>query len=113
MPAEDESKPVKAPKHLRAAEMVGELDQRCGGDDLHFGAGPGRFGAAGGEQMRPSPRALAPIVRPAARRQPRRSSRRGRVRQAPPTTSIPSLEKRKLVSAAPRKTRRTYVQGRG
>src|SRR5262249_5735110 len=34
--------------HLRAAEMVGELDQRCSRDDLHFGARPGGFGAGGG-----------------------------------------------------------------
>src|SRR5215472_18576891 len=30
-------------QHLRALEMVGELDQRAGGDDLNVWAGPGRF----------------------------------------------------------------------
>ena|ERR1700730_3117226 len=34
--------------HLRAAEMIGELDEGRGGDDLHFRARPGGFGAAGG-----------------------------------------------------------------
>jgi len=31
---------LRAGEHLRAAEMVGELDQRGSGDDLHFGARP-------------------------------------------------------------------------
>jgi hypothetical protein len=35
-------------EHLRAAEMIGELDEGGGGDDLHFRARPGGFGAAGG-----------------------------------------------------------------
>ncbi len=39
---------LRTGEHLRAAEMIGELDQRCRGDDLHFRACPGRFGAAGG-----------------------------------------------------------------
>ena len=34
-------------QHLRAFEMVGELNQRRGGDDLDIGAGPGRFRPAG------------------------------------------------------------------
>src|SRR5437763_9799818 len=54
---------LRTGKHLRAAEMIGELDQRCSRDDLHFGAlaqaasAPQAVG-----QMRPSPRALAPIA---------------------------------------------------
>ena len=32
---------LRAQEHLRAAEMVGELDQRGGRDDLHFRARPG------------------------------------------------------------------------
>ncbi len=39
---------LRTGEHLRAAEMVGELNQRCSRDDLHFGARPGGFGAAGG-----------------------------------------------------------------
>ena len=39
---------LRAGEHLRAAEMVRELDQRGSSDDLHFGAGPGGFGAARG-----------------------------------------------------------------
>src|SRR2546429_7826438 len=39
---------LRTGKHLRAAEMIGELDQRCSRDDLHFGARPSGFGAAGG-----------------------------------------------------------------
>jgi hypothetical protein len=35
-------------QHLRAFEMIGELDERRGGDDLDFGARPGRFRSAGG-----------------------------------------------------------------
>ncbi len=34
-------------QHLRAAKVIGELDEGAGGDDLHFGACPGGFGAAG------------------------------------------------------------------
>ena len=34
-------------QHLRAFEVVGDLDQRIGGDDLDIGAGPGRLRAAG------------------------------------------------------------------
>ncbi len=34
-------------QHLRALEVVGDLDQRVGGDDLDIGARPGRFRAAG------------------------------------------------------------------
>ena len=37
---------LRAREHLAAAEMIGELDQRRGGDDLHFRAGPGGFGPA-------------------------------------------------------------------
>src|SRR5262249_30130592 len=39
---------LRTGEHLRAAEMIGELNERRGGDDLHFGARPGGFGAAGG-----------------------------------------------------------------
>ena len=35
-------------QHLRALEMIGELDQRACGDNLDFRAGPGRFGSASG-----------------------------------------------------------------
>src|SRR5262249_42787324 len=35
-------------EHLRAAEMIGELDQRCSRDDLHFRACPGGLRAASG-----------------------------------------------------------------
>ena len=35
-------------KHLRAFEVVGELDQRACGDDLDLRAGPGRFRSARG-----------------------------------------------------------------
>ncbi len=35
-------------QHLRAFEVIGELDQRCRRDDFDFGAGPGRLGAAFG-----------------------------------------------------------------
>ena len=35
-------------QHLRALEMVGDLDQRIGRDDLDVGAGPRRLRAAGG-----------------------------------------------------------------
>ena len=34
-------------QHLRALEMVGELNERRGSDDLDFGARPGRFRPAG------------------------------------------------------------------
>src|SRR5215471_7783183 len=39
---------LRTGEHLRAAEMIGELDEGRGGDDLHFGARPGGLGAAGG-----------------------------------------------------------------
>ena len=39
---------LRAGEHLRAAEMIGELDQRARRDDLHLRARPGGFGAAGG-----------------------------------------------------------------
>ena len=35
-------------QHLRALEMIGELDERGCRDDLDIGTGPGRFRAAGG-----------------------------------------------------------------
>jgi hypothetical protein len=38
---------VWARQYLCAAEMIGELDERRGRDDLHFRARPGGFGAAG------------------------------------------------------------------
>ena len=34
-------------QHLRALEMIGELNERRGGDDLDFGARPGGFRSAG------------------------------------------------------------------
>ena len=34
-------------QHLRALEVIGDLDQRVGRDDLDVRAGPGRLGAAG------------------------------------------------------------------
>jgi hypothetical protein len=34
-------------QHLRAAKMIGDLDQGIGRDDLDVGAGPGGFRAAG------------------------------------------------------------------
>jgi len=37
---------LRARQHLGAAEVIGELDQRGGCDDLHLRAGPGGFGAA-------------------------------------------------------------------
>jgi len=37
---------LRARQHLRAAEMVGQLDQGGAGDDLHFRARPGRLRAA-------------------------------------------------------------------
>jgi len=39
---------LRAGEHLGAADMIGELDQRTGGDDLHLRARPGGLGAAGG-----------------------------------------------------------------
>jgi hypothetical protein len=33
-------------QHLRALEMIGELDERLRGDDFDLGRGPGRFRAA-------------------------------------------------------------------
>ncbi len=39
---------LRARQHLRAAEMIGELDQRRRRDDLHLRARPGRLRAAGG-----------------------------------------------------------------
>ena len=38
---------LRARQHLGATEVIGELDQRGGRDDLHLRAGPGGFGAAG------------------------------------------------------------------
>ena len=38
---------LRTGEHLRPAEVIGELDERCGGDDLHVGARPGRFRPAG------------------------------------------------------------------
>jgi hypothetical protein len=38
---------LRARQYLCALEVVGDLDQRVGGDDLDVGACPGRFGAAG------------------------------------------------------------------
>ena len=35
-------------EHLRALEMIGELDQRLRGDDVDLRRGPGRFRPAGG-----------------------------------------------------------------
>ena len=43
--ADSRARPVE---HLRAAKMIGKLDQRAGGDDLHLGTGPGGFGPASG-----------------------------------------------------------------
>ncbi len=37
---------LRARQQLRAAEMIGELDERARRDDLHLGAGPGGFRAA-------------------------------------------------------------------
>jgi hypothetical protein len=52
---------LRAREHLRAAEMIGELDERGGGISIsglaHAASGPQAAG-----QMRPSPRALAPIA---------------------------------------------------
>src|SRR5262245_62955702 len=39
---------LRTGEHLRAAEMIGELNEGRSGDDLHFRARPGGFGAAGG-----------------------------------------------------------------
>ena len=38
---------LRTRQHLGAAEMIGELNERGGGDDLHLRARPGGFGAAG------------------------------------------------------------------
>src|SRR6185312_155700 len=37
---------LRAREHLRALEMVGDLDQRLCRDDLDIGTGPGGFGSA-------------------------------------------------------------------
>ena len=42
-------------QHLRALEMVGELDQRRSRDDLDLGACPGRFGPACSRTDQPFP----------------------------------------------------------
>jgi hypothetical protein len=39
---------LRAAEHLCAADVIGELDQRGGGDDLHLRARPSGFRAAGG-----------------------------------------------------------------
>src|SRR5262245_62705071 len=39
---------LRTGEYLRAAEMIGELNEGRGGDNLHFRARPGGFGAAGG-----------------------------------------------------------------
>jgi hypothetical protein len=39
---------LRAGEHLRAADVIGELDQRGSGNDLHLRARPGGLGAAGG-----------------------------------------------------------------
>src|SRR5262249_3903059 len=39
---------LRTGEHLRAAEMIGELNEGRGGDDLHFRARPRGFGPAGG-----------------------------------------------------------------
>jgi hypothetical protein len=44
--------------HLRALEVVGELDERAGRQDLDVGARPGGFGAAGGGADQPVPPAV-------------------------------------------------------
>jgi len=38
---------LRSRQHLRALEVVGDLDQRIGCDDLDIGTGPGGFGTAG------------------------------------------------------------------
>src|SRR5260370_308337 len=38
---------LRAQQHLRALDVVGELEERAGGDDLHAGARPGGCGRAG------------------------------------------------------------------
>jgi hypothetical protein len=53
---------VWARQYLCAAEMIGELDERRGRDDLHFRARPGGFGAAGAGADEAFAAALAPIA---------------------------------------------------
>src|SRR5882724_11547886 len=40
-------------QHLRAAEMIGELDEGIRAHDAHLGAGPGGFRPAGGRAYQP------------------------------------------------------------
>ena len=49
-------------QHLRAAEMIGELDQRAGAMISISGLAQAASGAAGGGADQASPRALAPIA---------------------------------------------------
>ena len=70
-------------QHLRALEMIGELDQRRRSDDLDVGARPGGLRPAAPPGTSGPRRAHWRRWRRAARRRPRRSSRRGRVRPAP------------------------------
>ena len=42
--------------------MIGEADQAARRQDIHVGAGPGRFGPLSAGQISPLPMALAPIA---------------------------------------------------
>jgi hypothetical protein len=49
-------------QHLRALEMVGELDQRAGRENVEIGRAQAASGPQGAGQMRPFPAALAAAV---------------------------------------------------
>jgi hypothetical protein len=49
-------------EHLRALEVVGKLDERGRRDDLDLGARPRGFRPHAAGQIKPSPRALAPMA---------------------------------------------------
>ena len=69
-------------QHLRALEMIGELDERAARRRSRSPAGPGRFRPAGRRADQALRRAHWRRSRPAARRRRGRSSRRARVRPA-------------------------------
>jgi hypothetical protein len=76
---------LRAGEHLRSADVIGELEQRGGGDNLHLRARPGGLRAAGGGADEALARmAACSTPRP---RQPSRASQRRRAEGRIPAQS--------------------------